>query len=335
MVTNLISVEDPSTAKITISATHCHVCGCHTLDTWLRAPDRFYGRTEVYELARCPNCSLVWVKNAPLMEGILSHYGTDYDGVVSDAGKSTERWTWRRDVLQKYKSGGAVLDIGCSAGGFLEAMRLSGWGVAGIEMSPRTAEIAAKRSGADIFVGDVLDAPFEAESFDAVTCFHLLEHVYRPRQVLARISNWLKPGGILYLMVPNIDSAGARVFGSYWSVLDLPRHLFHFSPRSLRLSTQSVGLQEVSLTTEREFFLEDSLRFCFDQLFRSIGLHPKPAVRKQKARLPWRILRKSLRMSVFPAMMAIISLAGDGECIHAMFRKSGPYQATQSDANWK
>src|ERR1035438_10453930 len=73
-----------------------------------------------------------------------------------------------------------------------------------------------------------------AESFDVITCFDVLEHLYEPRKVMARVGEWLKPGGIFYVLVPNVDSAEARAFGSYWHGLELPRHLFHYSPASLK-----------------------------------------------------------------------------------------------------
>ena len=70
-------------------------------------------------------------------------------------------------------------------------------------------------------MGDILEAPFPPESFDVITCFDVLEHLYEPRQVMTQGGKWLKPGGIFYVLVPNIDSAEARVFsdpiGMAWS----------------------------------------------------------------------------------------------------------------------
>src|SRR6202049_1076931 len=125
-------------------------------------------------------------------------------------------------------------------------------------MSTESADRALARCGAKVFVGDILDAPFKPASFDAITCFHVFEHLYQPREVLAKVSEWLKPGGIFYAMMPNIDSAGARIFKSYWYALELPRHTYHFSPASLRSMAHSVGLHEVSVTTHREVFIEAS-----------------------------------------------------------------------------
>ena len=108
------------------------------------------------------------------------------------------------------------------------------WELFGIEMSPDVARRAEKRTGAKIFVGDILDAPFPQGYFDVITCFHVFEHMYQPKEILEKVSYWLKPGGIFYMMVPNIHSAGGRTFKSYWYALELPRHLFHWSPKALR-----------------------------------------------------------------------------------------------------
>src|ERR1017187_3489649 len=141
--------------------------------------------------------------------------------------------------------------MGCSSGAFLESLHGDGWKLHGIEMSTEPAKNAEARSGAQVFVGHILEAPFRPESFDVITCFDVLEHLYEPRQVLTKVMEWLKPGGIFYVLVPNIDSAEARVFGSYWGGLELPRHLFHYSPASLSFLAKSVGLHEISQVTRR------------------------------------------------------------------------------------
>jgi SAM-dependent methyltransferase len=189
-------------------------------------------------------------------------------------------------------------------------------------MSDSVAKRAEARCGAQVFVGDILDAPFAPRSFDVVTCFHVLEHLYQPREVLAAAERWLKPDGIFYAMMPNIDSAGARIFRSYWYALELPRHLYHFSPASLRNLAASVGLEEVSLTTHREVFAEASIRYIFDEAFRRAGLFRSPLSQAKAARLPWRIVRKSLRLTLLPVLTGLASLAGDGESIHAVLKKT-------------
>ena len=172
-----------------------------------------------------------------------------------------------------------------------------------------------------MFVGDILEAPFRRESFDVITCFDVLEHLYEPRQVMARVSEWLKPGGIFYVLVPNVDSAEARVFGSYWHGLELPRHLFHYSPASLKFLAESAGLREVSLETRRNPAVGTSLRYVWDDVFGAVGIRRTPVAYRSEAGLPWRAARKLVRMTALRALLAMAPLVGGGESIHAIFQK--------------
>ena len=299
----------------------CAACGSCNPAEYLSAPDRFHGRQDLYHLVRCRSCCLVWLENAPARDEMSTHYGPDYDRSVAAAGEEPSRWQSRWEVLSQYQSGGTILDLGCSSGGFLAGLSNSSWRRYGIEMSDAVAKMARTKSGAEVFVGDIVDAPFAAESFDAITCFHVLEHLYQPQAVFKKVSEWLKPDGIFYMMVPNIDSAGARIFQSCWYALELPRHLFHFSPKSLRTLARSVGLEEISLRTDREVFIEASTRYIIDDIFRKAGINRTPLARAPKPGILFRAGRKAFRWTVLPALNGLASFAGDGESIHAIFRR--------------
>ena len=250
------------------------------------------------------------------------HYGSDYDRTISTAAKAPDHWLSRRVELLRLKpGGGAVLDLGCAAGGFLSTLKSPSWNLFGIEMSEDAATAARSRCGAEVFVGDILNAPFPPQSFDAITCFNVFEHVYEPKEVLVRVAEWLKPGGIFYTMMPNIDSAGARIFKSYWYALELPRHLYHFSPTTLRRITQSAGLREVFLNVQRDLYFEASVRYIFDEFVRKFGISRRPVAKATEASLPWKVLRKIFRLTVLRLFSAVASFAGDGEMIYAVFRK--------------
>jgi len=312
-----------------IEATHarsdqesCPVCGQICPQEWLRAPDRLHGRREQYTLVRCAACSLVWLQNPPAPADIHQHYTDAYHQLISAAGDASPeaRWGFRRDAIAQYKHAGSLLDLGCSSGAFLSFMRSPFWKLSGVEMSPEGAQAAAASSGAAVFTGSVLDAQFPKKSFDVITCFDVLEHLYEPRRVMARIAEWLKPGGIFYVLVPNIDSAEARVFRSYWHGLELPRHLFHYSPASLTFLAVSAGLVPVSVETHRNPAVGTSLRYVWDDVFCSVGIRKAPVAYRGEAHLPWRTARKLVRMTVLRGLLSMAPLVGGGESIHAVFR---------------
>ena len=218
-------------------------------------------------------------------------------------------------------NGGALLDLGCSSGAFLQCMKSPSWKLYGVEMSGDVARKAELATGADIFVGDILEAPFRSASFDLITCFHVFEHLYQPQEILRKVAQWLKPGGIFDVIVPNIDSAGSRIFGTYWYALELPRHLYHFSPRSLTRMANGVGLECVSMITGREVFIESSTRYIRDEMMQRIGKPRIPLANAKVPSIPFRIVRKAFRLTLIPALNGLASLAGDGESINAVFRK--------------
>ena len=301
----------------------CAACGHAGGRLFLSAPDRFEGRTVKYNLLCCPECSLVWQENPPEPKDMGQHYTADYDRKIAAGGESPGHFDGRRDALAHYKDGGAVLDLGCSSGAFLETLNGGRWELYGIEMSPEVARMAEKRTGAKVFVGDILDAPFAQGSFDAITCFHVFEHMYEPKQILEKVSYWLKPGGIFYMMVPNIHSAGEKTFRSYWYALELPRHLFHWSPKALRQVTRAVDLEEVSITTYREVFFEQSMKYVLDDFFKRFGIVRTPLAKKEEPGIPFKVVRKAFRLTILPILTQIIALRGDGESIHGVFRKRG------------
>jgi 2-polyprenyl-3-methyl-5-hydroxy-6-metoxy-1,4-benzoquinol methylase len=301
----------------------CPLCGGAGVVPFLTAPDRFHLRTELYHLLRCSSCSAVWLDSPPRPDQMDIHYDDDYHRAIMTAGETNPEARWRRhrELIARHKQGGAILDIGCSSGAFLGAVKSPSWKLYGIEMEASTAQRARAATGAEVFVGDVDDAPFAPNSFDVITAFDLLEHVYRPRQFLGNVLNWLKPGGIFFTMLPNIDSWESRMFGSYWYGLELPRHLFHFSPKSLRHVMLSLGFQEVSLSTSEVTYVERSVGYLSTEALKRTGFSPDSPAKAGQGSIPWRALRKLIRLTLLNPFGHVASMAGGGANIEAIFRK--------------
>lgn len=300
----------------------CPVCSKAGASEYLSAPDRLHGRREMYRLVRCPHCTLVWLSSPPKPTDMHVHYTDAYHRLISAGGKDApERWPFRKVTIEQFKRGGSLLDLGCSSGSFLQFMRDDSWKLYGVEMSAQEARVAERNSGAKVFVGTVADATFEPNSFDVITCFDVLEHLYEPRTVMTKVAEWLKPGGIFYVLVPNIDSAEKRIFQSYWHGLEMPRHLFHYTPRSLTFLAQSVGLRAASVETRRNPAVGTSARYVWHDALERLGIHATPVAYRDEPSFMWKAGRKIARLTVLRMLLALAPLVGGGESIHAVFQR--------------
>jgi SAM-dependent methyltransferase len=317
-----IEMKDSLKARTAPEAKTCPTCNSHVVAPFLMAPDRFHLRKEMYRLLRCGSCSGVWLDDPPAPAQMGEHYTEDYHRAIVTAGEGSaaKRWKGQVKMISRHKSGGKLLDIGCSSGGFLSTMKNPAWNLYGIEMEESTAQRARAATGATVFVGDAVEAPFLPNSFDVITSFDVLEHVYSPRQFLTKVQEWLKPGGIYYAMMPNIASWEAQLFGSHWFGLELPRHLSHFSPHSLRHLLTGMGFEEVCMRTPAASYYERSLDYVSSTLAEKIGLSPTPQAKPRAVSFPGRVIRKSVRFAAAPAIHAI-ALAGAGPYLEVVFRK--------------
>jgi len=328
MIGTLENLENLETRTDTIPVpvakpASCLICGSSQISRLLTAPDRFHLRKDIYSLESCSSCSGVWLSSPPKPEEMGLHYSEDYHNAIVAAGEGSAASRWRDQVklISQHKRGGAILDIGCSSGGFLSTMKSKDWQLFGIEMEESTAQRARANTGAEVFVGDAVDAPFLPGSFDVITTFDVLEHVYNPGQFLTKVLEWLKPGGIYYAMMPNIDSWEARVFRSHWYGLELPRHLFHFSPKSLRYLMSEIGFSEVSVMTPAVSYVERSTGYVCSSLLEAIGLSATPQATPKPVSLPWKVVRKGIRLAVIRPLAHIASIAQAGPSMEVVFRK--------------
>lgn len=173
------------------------------------------------------------------------------------AEERVRRWSLRRSLalLERWSGGrhGRLLDIGCSAGLFCELARSLGWEITGIEPSRWLADRARDRLGDAVLCARFEEVTLPPDSFDAVCLWDVLEHVPDPEVFLAKAVEALRPGGVLALNVPNLQSWIARALGRRWPLL-LPEHLFFFSPASLRLLLGRHGIVAPKLRLHPVFF---------------------------------------------------------------------------------
>jgi SAM-dependent methyltransferase len=148
----------------------------------------------------------------------------------------------RRGALP-WRGSGRLLDFGCGAGRFLKTMADQGWQVTGLDAAVGAVNQVRDQHGLTALIGSLPHPELRPGSFDVVTMWHSLEHVHRPLAILRAAYELLVPGGKLVVAAPNIDGLPFRLFGRSWFGLDLPRHLTHFTPTTLRLMLQTAGFR--------------------------------------------------------------------------------------------
>jgi SAM-dependent methyltransferase len=195
-----------------------------------------------FELLRCAACgTAVTVGDAEPDVHETGAYGGGAPRLARAALPVLRRFDARRLALLG-PAGGRLLDVGAGRGRFVISARAAGWDAFGIEPSERGAS-AAVAAGAPVERVTIANAAIPAGSIDAVTVWHVLEHLNDPGAALARIASWLAPGGVLLVGVPNLGSWQARVGGARWYHLDVPRHQVHFTVSGVRALLTRTGFQ--------------------------------------------------------------------------------------------
>jgi 2-polyprenyl-3-methyl-5-hydroxy-6-metoxy-1,4-benzoquinol methylase len=143
-------------------------------------------------------------------------------------------------LFREHCAGGAVLDVGCSSGGFVYQLskRFPGkYEILGLDPSGPALNYAASR-GVRVLQGDFLDHDFSSRRFDAVTFWAVLEHLFEPKRFLEKAWAILKPGGVCYVLVPNMKSLAVRLLGPRYRYI-YPQHLNYFAAGTLTRLVQS------------------------------------------------------------------------------------------------
>jgi SAM-dependent methyltransferase len=150
----------------------------------------------------------------------------------------------KRRLIEKATgiSNGNLLDVGSGTGAFVNEMKGYGWQVTGLEPDEDARKIANEINAVELT--DINQFyQLAAGTYDAITMWHVLEHVHDLQRYIQQLKNLLKETGKLFIAVPNYTSKDAAIYQEYWAAYDMPRHLYHFSPRSMQVLVEKHGLK--------------------------------------------------------------------------------------------
>jgi 2-polyprenyl-3-methyl-5-hydroxy-6-metoxy-1,4-benzoquinol methylase len=219
----------------------CPVCDSDQLANYLSCVDYTVSKKE-FQVQKCSQCGFIFTNPRPSEDAIgpyyesedyISHSGTS-KGLVNRLYHLVRNYSIKskRRLIARYSPGKKILDIGSGTGEFLNELDQKGYSVIGLEPNE-----AARKQSISNYTLSILEPgksqEFNEDSFDAVTMWHVLEHVHRLNEQVSEINRLLKTGGVAVIAVPNPSSADASIYKEVWAGYDVPRHLYHFTPSTI------------------------------------------------------------------------------------------------------
>lgn len=231
----------------------CPVCDSKEINPLLTIKD-FSVSNENFVLWQCSVCSLRFTQDVPDENSIapyykspdyISHTNTD-KGFINKTYQKVRNHTLQQKakliIGQTKVERGGILDIGSGTGAFLNVMKEKGWEVKGVEPDEDARKLANKLYDLHVDEPASMDN-IPSSSIDAITLWHVLEHVHQLHDYVEELKRLLKPKGKIFIAVPNYQSRDSGIYRSYWAAYDVPRHLYHFSPKSIKTLMQKHGLK--------------------------------------------------------------------------------------------
>ena len=238
--------------SMVITHKSCPLCGSENISVFLKATDHLL-TLESFKIFKCRSCSFLFTQDVPDADEIGKYYHSQDYVSHSDTRKGlmNKLYHFGRTIMLKKKyrmvnkvvKGKNLLDIGCGTGYFPAFMKRRGYDVTGVETDQKARAFAEKEFGIRVYSpADFINHKLEGK-FDVITLWHVLEHLDDFNLYLEKMLEQLSPGGSLVIALPNCSSLDARHYKASWAGYDVPRHLWHFTPATLKILAENHGLK--------------------------------------------------------------------------------------------
>jgi 2-polyprenyl-3-methyl-5-hydroxy-6-metoxy-1,4-benzoquinol methylase len=234
---------------------HCAICNSENISAFLNCTDHFISKEE-FQISRCDKCGFHFTNPRPSPDSIGPYYESNKyvshsktsAGLVNRLFHLSRIYTlsYKKNIVKKYCQGKSILDYGCGTGEFIGSMEKTGWNCYGIEPNPSARAMANNNCNFNVTDESGLDNIPES-SLDAISLWHVLEHVYPLQERIMTFRKLLNEKGMLFVALPNMMSYDAKRYGRYWAAWDVPRHIHHFNPASIQLLMNDHGFELIKI----------------------------------------------------------------------------------------
>ena len=251
-------MENREFAKNILEETSCIFCGSNKKKPlYSRIDARYFLDENLYTMNQCLDCESYFLSPRIKKEFLSRYYPNEFYYL-----DHTQASIWRQELQKNYKKytyylknmkPGRILDIGCRDGSFVKFMELLGWQAEGYEYSNEVEN----RFGCNIRYENLYQ--FETESFDVITLWAVLEHLYNPNDYIEYCQKILKPGEIVIIQVPKYNS----FTGKFLFHEDVPRHASAFTSTGLVKYIERFGFKLKKINTRCQIFYGNSYGFLY------------------------------------------------------------------------
>lgn len=232
---------------------HCPLCGAAGISKVFMVKDHSVSQ-EQFGIYHCAGCQLRFTHPAPSPSVIGNYYQSENYISHRDTSKGFINRIYR--LVRKITIGGkkkwvekntgltcgSLLDVGSGTGYFAMAMKNAGWQVTALEPDEGARKVAQQQHALELLPAEEL-FHLPGNSFDAITLWHVLEHVHDVKKYITAFKKLLKETGRLFIAVPNYTSHDAKVYKEHWAAYDVPRHLYHFTPQTMQRLMKEMDLK--------------------------------------------------------------------------------------------
>lgn len=202
---------------------------------------------EQHYLVKSKKTGFVFCSRIPTETELINHYNQyTRNNFISPI--TVKNYQDLLTSFEPYRKTGRILDIGCGDGYFLEEARKMGWEVYGTEYTDDAIEVC-KEKGIQMHQGKLTPTNYDADSFDVITSFEVIEHINNPIEEVQNIRSILRKGGIFYLTTPNFNAIERYILKKDYNIITYPEHLSYYTPKTINYLLSNNGFRKKKILT--------------------------------------------------------------------------------------